>query len=453
MIDAERIEAIRKGPRREGPVVYWMSRDQRAEDNGALLAAQEMALARREPLAVLFCLVPAFKGASPGAFSFMVEGLIETARDLARRHIPLVLLRGEPHRVLPAWLEARGASILFCDFDPLREKRLWQSEVARRLAIPLFEVDDHNVVPCRRASPKGEYAAYTFRPKIRTLRPRFLKEPPPLEEHPFLWPDGTDGPLSLALLEETGRGLPEAPSASGPPGAAAARKRLSAFLSESLALYDAKRNDPNENVQSGLSPYLHFGQIGARRVALEVTRSAVSDEAKEAFLEELIVRRELADNFCFHNGAYDRFEGFPDWARRTLDDHRLDERPLLYGADALEEARTADPLWNAAQRQMILTGKMQGWLRMYWAKKILEWSPSPEEALERALVLNDRYSLDGRDPNGYAGVAWSIGGVHDRAWPERAVFGKVRYMNLAGARRKFDVDRFCRLIPPLEEKK
>ena len=449
MTEVERIWTLNEGSRQEGPVVYWMSRDQRAEDNGALLAAQDMALARKEPLAVLFCLLPSFKGAPGGAFAFMLDGLIETARDLARRKIPLIVLRGDPVLEIPRWIGARGASALFCDFDPLREKRLWQREIAVRVSVPFFEVDGHNVVPCRRASPKQEYAAYTFRPRIRALLPRFLEDMPSLKDHPFPWSREDEGSRSLDRLVEARKNLPSPLPASGPPGSAAGRRRLDAFLAAGLADYDGKRNDPNEEAQSGLSPYLHFGQISARRAALEVTRSAASDEAKEAFLEELVVRRELADNFCFYNEAYDRFEGFPGWARRTLDAHRSDERPLLYGSVELEEARTGDPLWNAAQRQMVLTGKMQGWLRMYWAKKIFEWSPSPEEALRRALLLNDRYELDGRDPNGYAGVAWSLGGVHDRAWPERPLFGKVRYMNLAGARRKFDVDAFCRSVPPL----
>ena len=189
------------------------------------------------------------------------------------------------------------------------------------------------------------------------------------------------------------------------------------------------RNDPLKNGQSGLSPYLHFGQIAAQRVALEVMGSAGPTDARKAFLEELIVRRELSDNFCFYNPRYDRVDGFPAWARATLDRHRRDPRDYLYTPEQFEQARTHDDLWNAAQREMVRTGKMHGYLRMYWAKKILEWTPSPEEALKIAITLNDRYELDGRDPNGYAGIAWSLGGVHDRPWGERKVFGMIRYMS------------------------
>ncbi len=202
-------------------------------------------------------------------------------------------------------------------------------------------------------------------------------------------------------------------------------------------------------MQSRLSPYLHFGQLSAQRVALEVQAFDADIPAQEAFLEQLVVRRELSDNFCFHEPAYDRCEGFPAWALKTLEAHRRDPRPYLYALDEFEEARTHDPLWNAAQSQMVASGRMHGYLRMYWAKKILEWTESPEKAMRVAVYLNDRYQLDGRDPNGYAGIAWCIGGVHDRAWGERPVFGKVRYMSAGGARRKFDVAAYLEKVERL----
>ena len=221
------------------------------------------------------------------------------------------------------------------------------------------------------------------------------------------------------------------------PGSTAAQRQLRRFLDEKLAAYDDSRNDPAQNGQSDLSPYLHFGQLSAQRVFLEIVQAGPLRQSQEAFLEELIVRRELADNFCHYNPDYDNSKGFPAWAQETLKKHRDDRRPLLYDTVALAEARTHDPAWNAAQRQMVETGKMHGYMRMYWAKKILEWTSDPDTALAVAIALNNRYSLDGRDPNGYAGVAWSIGGVHDRPWSERAIFGKIRYMNAAGLRRKF----------------
>jgi deoxyribodipyrimidine photo-lyase len=227
------------------------------------------------------------------------------------------------------------------------------------------------------------------------------------------------------------------------PGAVAGQRQLRHFLGEKLAAYGDSRNDPAQDGQSGLSPYLHFGQLSAQRVYLEVIRTGPLRQSQEAFLEELIVRRELADNFCHYNPDYDNSKGFPAWARETLKQHCADRRSYLYGAAALAAARTHDPAWNAAQRQLVETGKMHGYMRMYWAKKILEWTSDPDAALAIAIELNNHYSLDGRDPNGYAGIAWSIGGVHDRPWGERAIFGKIRYMNAAGLRRKFkDLDAY-----------
>jgi deoxyribodipyrimidine photo-lyase len=223
-----------------------------------------------------------------------------------------------------------------------------------------------------------------------------------------------------------------------------------AFLEKRLEKYSEERNDPNASAQSDLSPYLHFGQISAQRVALEARRFDSNIAAQEAFLEELIVRRELSDNFCYYNARYDAFDGFAEWARKTLDEHRSDPRPYLYDVDTLEATATHDELWNAAQTEMMVTGKMHGYLRMYWAKKILEWSPSPEEALAAANYLNNKYELDGNDPNGYVGVAWSIGGVHDRAWSEREIFGKIRYMSLSGCKRKFSVDKYVARVNAME---
>ena len=226
------------------------------------------------------------------------------------------------------------------------------------------------------------------------------------------------------------------------PGEVAARQVLRHFLKNKLAEYGEKRNDPTKDMVSNLSPYLHFGHISAQRVALEVQKHPMDEKKKDSFLEELIVRRELADNFCLYNGKYDQFEGFHPWAQKTLNEHRSDEREYLYSLDEFEEAKTHDDLWNAAQIEMVRRGKMHGYMRMYWAKKILEWTESPEAALEIAIFLNDKYELDGRDSNGYAGIAWSVGGVHDRAWNERPVFGKIRYMSYNGCKRKFDIKSY-----------
>ncbi len=226
------------------------------------------------------------------------------------------------------------------------------------------------------------------------------------------------------------------------PGERAARRALKLFVEKKLGAYDATRNDPTLTGQSQLSPYLHFGHLSAQRVALAVQASSLPQRVKESYLEELIIRRELSDNFCLYTSRYDTFDSFPEWAQKTLNEHRKDKRPYVYTLHAFEGADTHDPLWNAAQREMVRKGKMHGYMRMYWAKKILEWTRSPEEALEYSIYLNDKYELDGRDPNGYAGIAWSIGGVHDRAWGARPIFGKIRYMSYNGCTSKFKVAEY-----------
>ena len=437
-----RARILRRGTEKSGPVVYWMSRDQRVSDNWALLFAQHLALRERVPLMVAFCLVPSFLGATLRHYDFMLRGLREVEERLAEKDIPFSLLTGPPQREVPQFVSRHGAGSLVTDFDPLRVKREWKAGVADRVDIPFYEVDAHNIVPCWLASPKQEYAAHTLRSKIQRVLPEFLSEFPPLQRHPTT--TGTiGGATDWDALRNTLRGLDAvAPVEWVEPGEEAARRALLDFVDTRLLRYAETRNDPNEDGQSNLSPYLHFGQLSAQRVALAVSKSHTNVDSQKAFLEELVVRRELADNHCFYNLHYDSFDGFPDWARKTLDEHRDDTRVHTYSLQQFESARTHDELWNAAQLEMVRRGKMHGYMRMYWAKKILEWTESPERALETAIYLNDRYELDGRDPNGYAGIAWSIGGVHDRPWPSRPVFGKIRYMSYNGCRSKFDVDAY-----------
>jgi len=438
----KRARILKEGKEGRGPIAYWMSRDQRAHDNWALLYAQHLAMERQVPLLVVFCLAPKFLQATLRQYDFMLTGLEEVARELENLGIPFHVLRGEPGKKIPKWVNDLKVGLLVTDFDPLRIKREWKETAARTLTLPVLEVDAHNIIPCWLASPKQEWAAYTFRPKVHRVLPEFLTPFPPLIPHPF--PAGERGnSIDIPkLLDSLPLDENVPPVTWLRPGEMAAQEQLRRFVAEKLARYDRDRNDPTKAGQSELSPYLHFGQLAPQRVALEVMESSIKGADKNAFLEELIVRRELSDNFCYYNQNYDSFQGFPDWAQKTLNDHRADEREYLYSLAEFEEARTHDPLWNAAQLEMVHRGKMHGYLRMYWAKKILEWTASPEEALKVAITLNDRYELDGRDPNGYVGLAWSIGGVHDRAWGERSVFGKVRYMSYKGSAGKFDVQAY-----------
>ncbi len=458
IVDQNRVHKLNQQAPGEGPVIYWMSRDQRVQDNWALLYAQELALARRQPLAVIFCLAPEFLGATLRHYRFMLKGLAEVEKNLHDLGIGFFLLSGDPGREVARFCREAKAAALVGDFSPLRINSSWKRAVAENLPAAFFEVDAHNIVPCRLASGKQEYAAYTFRPKVNKLLPAFLTDIPRLKPHPYPYSRtgsrGIESPGSRsagdwkAAEERLNVDRSAAEVANFRPGESAARQAMEHFLATRLAAYSKDRNDPSRDGQSNLSPYLHFGQLAPQRLAFEVKKTGgeaadeVLEAAKEDFLEELVVRRELSDNFCFYNQDYDSTAGFPRWARETLLAHRNDPREYIYPLEVFEEARTHDQLWNSAQNEMVLTGKMHGYMRMYWAKKILEWTETPEQALEFAIYLNDRYSLDGRDPNGYSGTAWSIGGVHDRAWGERPVFGKVRYMSYRGIRSKFNIDAY-----------
>ncbi len=439
-----RVRVLKAGSHGPEPVIYWMSRDQRMHDNWALLYAQKRALIQKKPLIVVFCLVPHFLEATIRQYGFMLKGLQELETSLHKKNIPFVLAPGNPEEQIPRLVKKMGASCLITDFDPLRIKRKWKAGIAKKIDIPFHEVDTHNIIPCWIASPKQEYAAYTIRPKINRLLPEFLEKFPSLKKHPFIF-KGKQTRIKWEDINSSLRINNDVKEVDWlKPGEKAAKKVLKNFVEKKLPLYDAQRNDPTADGQSNLSPYLHFGHISAQRVALAVQSSHAPNKDKDAFLEELIVRRELSDNFCFYNKNYDSFDGFPSWAKDSLGKYKKKPREYVYTLKQFEQAETHDELWNAAQLEMTMRGKMHGYMRMYWAKKILEWTRSPDHAMEIAIYLNDKYELDGRDPNGYTGIAWSIGGVHDRAWGERRVFGKVRYMSYNGCKGKFDVEKYIK---------
>lgn len=423
-----------------------MNRDQRIQDNWALIHAQWLALKEKLPLHICFCLVvPKSKLSTLRHFSFMLKGLEEVSQECKTLGVQFHLLHGSPGDVLPSFVSDRSLGAVVTDFSPLREPLQWLEDVKKKLPkdIPFIQVDAHNIVPCWVASPKQEYAARTIRGKINKLLPEFLTDFPLVEEHPYTaskTAKPVDWAKTLASLQ-VDRTVGETEWAK--PGTKRGMAMLESFIDVRLKLFAAKRNDPNAAALSQLSPWIRFGHISAQRVALQVQRSGKkAGEGVAPFIEELVIRRELTDNYCFYNKKYDSVEGAYDWAQKTLKDHAKDKRPYLYTRELLEEAKTHDNLWNAAQIQMVTEGKMHGFLRMYWAKKILEWTSSPEEALSIALYLNDRYELDGQDPNGFVGCMWSICGIHDQGWAERPIFGKIRYMNYKGCLRKFDVAGF-----------
>jgi deoxyribodipyrimidine photo-lyase len=444
VIDPRRVRRLNAKPDEKGPVIYWMSRDQRFKDNWALLFACSKANELGRPLEVLFTLAPSFLGATGRHYDFMFRGLREAEASLRATGIPLTVIAGNPDLTVAAFASQSGAGAVVTDFSPLKPHRSWKSSASGFLSCAFYEVDAHNIVPCWIASPKQEFAARTIRPKLNALLETFLAPFPDLRAD--CQPDAIRQPVveweELASTIETDESV--RPVKSIIPGELAAGERLRVFLDNGLHCYAKGQNDPNADCVSQLSPYLHFGQLSAQHVALRVSESAASIENRNAFIEQLFIRRELAENYCYYNNSYDLFNGIPDWARSSLLLHASDNRDYRYSVDQFEKADTHDPLWNAAQNSLLQTGILHGYLRMYWAKKILEWSASPAAAFDIALWLNDRYALDGRDPNGYTGIAWSIGGVHDRPWFERPVYGKIRYMNASGCARKFDVQRYIR---------
>ena len=427
-------------------VLYWMQSAQRAENNHALEHAVELAGERGLPVMAVFVLTPCFPDASERHYRFMLEGLRDASTRLVRRGIPLAVIPGDPpEEIIRA---SSKAALVVTDAGHLRILRQWRRRVAAEISCPLIEVETNLVVPVDEASQKEEYGAYTLRPRLHRKIPDFMRNPPaievrrPLKKSLFPSLDLDDIPAILARMKISRAVGPAAFQG----GQTEARRRLRLFLDTRLERYDTDRNDPSLDGLSGMSPYLHFGHISPVEIALDVMRRGGA--GADPYLEELIVRRELAANFVRHNPHYDSIACLPDWARATLDRHRPDPRPYLYSFEDLETARTHDPYWNAAQKEMVLTGKMHGYMRMYWGKKIIEWSATPEEAWAAMIRLNDRYELDGRDPAGYANIAWCFG-KHDRPWTERPVFGKVRYMNAAGLKRKFDMEGYLKKITDL----
>ena len=448
MIQKTRLQPLNRNPSPDRDfVLYWMQASQRVGFNHALEYAVRTANELRKPLVVLFVLSPGYPGANLRHYRFMLEGIREVKKSLEKRGILFVVRVGSPPE--EAAKMARRACRLITDRGYTRVQKEWRTLAAAAVDCTMVQVESDVVVPVEIASSREEYAAATIRSKImRSLRDYLV----PVRKS-RLKKDSLGLRFQTFDLDALDAALPKigVDSSVGPVnfftgGAARAEARLEHFLQHNLSRYAERSNDPNAEAISNLSPYLHFGQISPLEVALRVKSRMGAGEA--AFLEQLIVRRELSVNFVHYNPRYDRWSCLPDWAAKSLLSHRDDRREFLYSLADLEQARTHDPYWNAAQKEMVLTGKMHGYMRMYWGKKVLEWSPTPETAFRRLLTLNDRYELDGRDPNGFTGVAWCFG-KHDRPWGERPVFGKIRYMNDRGLRRKFDADGYVRKVEKL----
>ncbi|MBZ5491856.1 MAG: deoxyribodipyrimidine photo-lyase [Acidobacteriia bacterium] len=426
-------------------VVYWMQRAQRALDNPALEVAVQAANTLGKPCVVFFAPVPFYPHANLRHYCFLNQGILAIAEGLKKRGIGFVLRRYPDHHLLEFCAEVRPALVVG-DENPMREPEHWRAKVIEYLRVPFWTVDADVIVPSKLLM-KEQYGAYTARPVIRRLLPEFLQPvgntrakvawiPP--RRLKSLKPD-----IDITEGWKLDRSVQPVSGIVG--GTDQALKRLKRFIKNDLTNYPVDRNKPERDGTSRLSAYLHFGHIGPHTIALAVQKANAPRAAKEAYLEQLIVRRELAINFVRFNLDYDNFESGTAWAHKSLAEHAGDPRKI-YSERQLEDAQTHDPLWNAAQMQMVKTGFMHNYMRMYWAKKILEWSKTPAQAFQMAVYLNDKYELDGRDPNGYAGIAWAIVGKHDRPWFERPIFGKIRYMSFNSTSKKFDSTSYIRQV-------
>ena len=435
-------------------VVYWMQRAQRGVDNHAVNLAVEIANELGLPLLVYFAGISNFPHANLRHYVFLQQGLPDIAEDLARRNISFVMRRA-PHESHEQLLKDAKAAMCIGDENPMRAPESWRKSLAEEVRIPFWTVDTDVIVPSKLIE-KAQYGAFTIRPRLYKLLPEYLvayenphaktawKRPRGFRAddlHEDMTREWKDLDRSVKPVEEW-RG-----------GTHAGLERLHLFTETMLAGYEVTRNKPEVDGTSAMSPYLHYGHVGPQTIALAVAAAAEANpklkSAKESYFNELIAWRELSINFVRYNPHYDSHEAAEDWAKKTIAEHARDEREHLYTLKQLEAAQTYDELWNAAQIQMVEHGWMHNYMRMYWAKKILEWTPDVKAAMTAAIYLNDKYFLDGRDPNGYSGIAWALLGKFDRAWGSRPVFGKRRYMSGASTGRKFNSKEYIRQMKEL----
>lgn len=443
MIDP-RVRVRRSGwPDPEGNcVVYWMQRSQRGVDNPALDVAVEAANELGKPVVVYLAPVPYYPHANLRHYKFLAEGILDIAEALAKRNVGFVLRRYPDHSLLKFCDEVRPALVVG-DENPMREPERWREVAAKKLRLPFWTVDADVIVPSRMME-KEQYAAFIIRKKLEAQLDRFLVKPKNVRAQ-VAWKAPAklkSLPTVFDIMEGWKLDRSVSPVNTFQGGTKEALRLLREFVEKKLSKYGERRNHPESDGTSRLSPYLHFGHISPVTIALAVNGSVAPEKDKEAYLNQLLTWRELAINFVTYNRDYDSFESGENWAHRTLAEHARDPRPVVYSDRELEQAETHDPLWNAAQLQMTQHGWMHNYMRMYWAKKILEWSRTPSEAYRRAVTMNDKYQLDGRDPNGYAGIAWSIVGKFDRPWFNRPIFGMIRYMSGQSTGKKFDSQKY-----------
>ena len=387
-----RIYELNSKPIRKGEIVYLCEREIRAKDNFAL----QFALQKSKELNLSLKIIhPKIKYDYRQKQRFIDNQVEQTKTQFSNIGLDFEIIENTPVEII----KNTKPSILIIDFNPILKR-----DYLKNADFKIYEIDGHNIIPAKFVSKKQEYSAATLRIKI------YHNIYPFLTEFMNLTSDKVEADY---VLDD--------------------------FIKNKLQYYSENKNDPSVNVISSLSKYLNLGFISSQRIALEVIQSGVKDINKETFLEELIIRKELSDNFCLYSKSFKNFSSIPNWAKMSLENHKYDIRPYIYSIEMLESAKTHDKLWNATQIQLIKEGTIHGYLRMYWAKKILEWMSTPEEALKAAIYLNDKYAYDAPSANGYVGILWAIGGLHDRAFADYPVTGKIRRMTYDSMKRKYDL--------------
>jgi deoxyribodipyrimidine photo-lyase len=433
-------------------IIYWMSHSHRANFNHSLEFAIELSNQSGKPLFVYFPITDKYKHSNARYYKFMLDGILEAKKSVEERGIKFAIekVNDIKQRIIEL---SENAYALITDKAYLKYYRKLNKYIADRLDVPVYEIESDVCVPVEIASDKQEPYAFTFRKKIYSLFDKYIIELKPrapkiksvsfdfgIEEITF------NNSLEIFNILNIDKSVSLSPFVGG---YSQARKYLEEFIEKKLHRYKEFRSHPELDYQSNLSPYLHFGQISPIEVVLEVlSKYGRNDENVDSFFNELIVWRELARNFCYYNPNYNQYEGIPDWAKETLEEHKNDKREYIYTIEELENAKTHDEYWNSAQLELLKTGKMHNYMRMYWCKKLIEWTDDPKKAFDIACYLNDKYELDGRDPNGYAGISWCFG-THDRPWKERKIFGKIRYMSASGLEAKFDIKKYVEKVKNL----
>lgn len=420
---------------RQSTVVYIISRAIRVNDNQALYSAQKKALNNNQQLICLFNYYPNFPYANYRNMHFLLSGLLEMSTKLKELNIPLIFKIGNISDTLIDIYQEFNISSIYTEqhvIKPILKNQSIISEFCYNHKIDFYKINTACVVPIEEVSLKLEYAAKTIRPKILSKYKPYLLNQYPIQKHPQSiqvdYFNQTQFDEFFAHQELESLSLSKLV-----PGENAANNQLNSFIKNNLKNYHI-RNEFNSNGQSYLSAYLHFGMLSPIKMIRDVENS--QHENATLFVEEALVRRELAENYCYYCKDYDSIQGAWIWAQNTLKQHINDSREYIYTLDEFESANTHDDLWNMCQRLVKEDGYLHSYLRMYWAKMVLYWSESPQKAIEILIHLNDKYMLDGRDPNGYTGIMWSVAAVHDRPWFDRPVIGLIRAMGKDGTLKK-----------------